>query len=75
MCLWAAVSLCIVCPFDKQGVVQGDARLDVWSEVVQPFHLMPRFALEGTSNAVMDALVGSLLPRFMDRSNFSFLSP
>ena len=63
-----------LCPFNRQGVVQGDARLDVWSEVVQPFHLMPRFALEGTSNAVMGALVGSLLPRFMDRSKFNFLS-
>ncbi|DBA67138.1 TPA: hypothetical protein ACH3X2_001461 [Trebouxia sp. C0005] len=50
-----------------KGHIQGDARLDVWSEVVQPFHLMPRFALEGTSNAVMGALVGNLLPRFMDR--------
>ncbi len=48
--------------------MQGDARLDVWSEVVQPFHLMPRFMLEGTSNAVMGALVSGLLPRFMDRS-------
>ena len=63
-----------LCPCHKQGMVQGDARLDVWSEVVQPFHLMPRFALEGTSNAVMGALVGGLLPRFMDRSRFSFLS-
>lgn len=50
-----------------EGHIQGDARLDVWSEVVQPFHLMPRFMLEGTSNAVMGALVGGLLPRFMDR--------
>ena len=49
-------------------LLQGHAKLDVWSEVVQPFNLMPRFALEGTSNAVMGALVGGLLPRFMDRS-------
>ena len=50
------------------SLLQGHAQLDVWSEVVQPFNLMPRFALEGTSNAVMGALVGGLLPRFMDRS-------
>ena len=47
--------------------LQGDVKLDVWSEVIQPFNLMPRFALEGTSNAVMNALVTSLLPKFMDR--------
>lgn len=47
--------------------LQGDLKLDVWSEVIQPFNLMPRFALEGTSNAVMNALVTGLLPKFMDR--------
>lgn len=47
--------------------MQGDVKLDVWSEVIQPFNLMPRFALEGTSNAVMNALVTSLLPKFMER--------
>lgn len=50
-----------------QMLMQGDAELDVWSEVVQPFHLMPRFMLEGSSNAVMGALLSNLLPRFMDR--------
>ncbi|KAL3139843.1 hypothetical protein ABBQ38_004141 [Trebouxia sp. C0009 RCD-2024] len=49
------------------GHIQGDLKLDVWSEVIQPFNLMPRFALEGTSNAVMNALVTGLLPKFMDR--------
>lgn len=47
--------------------LQGDVKLDVWSEVIQPFNLMPRFVLEGTSNAVMNALVTGLLPKFMDR--------
>lgn len=47
--------------------MQGDVKLDVWSEVIQPFNLMPRFALEGTSNAVMNALVTGLLPKFMER--------
>lgn len=49
------------------GHIQGDVKLDVWSEVIQPFNLMPRFVLEGTSNAVMNALVTGLLPKFMDR--------
>lgn len=50
-----------------KGCIKGDARLDVWSEVVQPFHLMPKFMLEGTSNAIMGTLLSTLLPRFMDR--------
>ena len=52
---------------DNTVLLQGDAQLDVWSEVVPPFHLMPRFMLESTSNAVMGALVSNLLPRFMER--------
>lgn len=50
-----------------QGQMTGNTKLDVWSEVVPPFQLMPRFMLEGTSNAVMGALVSNLLPRFMER--------
>ncbi len=47
--------------------MQGTAKLDVWSEVVAPFHLMPRGVLEGSGSAVMAGLVRSLLPPFLQR--------
>ena len=47
--------------------VQGTAKLDVWSEVVAPFHLMPRGVLEASGSAVMAGLVRSLLPPFLQR--------
>jgi hypothetical protein len=47
------------------GEISGEATLDVWSEVLSPFNLMPRGVMEGTVSAVMRGLVGSLLPLFM----------
>ena len=54
-------------PADPARCVQGTAKLDVWSEVVAPFHLMPRGVLEGSGSAVMAGLVRSLLPPFLQR--------
>jgi len=46
-----------------------DAKLEskVWCEVIPPFNLMPREVLVSSCNAVMRALVGSLLPMFCSR--------
>ena len=46
-------------------MMQGEAELQVWSEVIGPFNLIPRGVLEGTGSAVMGALLRSLLPLFM----------
>lgn len=48
-----------------QGEIRADSRLDVWSEVVQPFHLLPREVLVATCNGVLRGLMGSLLPLFV----------
>jgi hypothetical protein len=48
-----------------EGEICGDATLDVWSETLPPFNLMPRQMLESSVSAVMRGLVGSLLPLFM----------
>ncbi|KAI8465071.1 MAG: hypothetical protein J3K34DRAFT_461617 [Monoraphidium minutum] len=47
------------------GEMTGSASIEVFCEVVPPFHLMPRDALEGSCNAVLGGLVRSLLPVFM----------
>ncbi|KAJ9529659.1 hypothetical protein QJQ45_014426 [Haematococcus lacustris] len=47
------------------GQIQGNSQLDVWCEVVPPFHHMPRSALVAACNTVLRALVGTLLPLFM----------
>lgn len=49
----------------RAGVIAGEAQVDVWCEVMPPFHLMSRRALEGSCNAVLRGLVGSLLPLFV----------
>lgn len=49
------------------GEIRGSAKLDVWSEVIPPFTLMPRPALEASCNVVMSGLVNSLLPLFLRR--------
>lgn len=49
----------------EPGSITGNAQLDVWSEVIPPFHLMPREVLVATCNAVMSGLVNSLLPLFL----------
>jgi hypothetical protein len=47
------------------GEIVGDAKLDVWSEVLQSFRFIPRSIQESTCNAIMHGLVSSLLPLFM----------
>lgn len=49
------------------GVIVGNSTLDVWSEVIPPFHLMPRPLLESTCNSILRPLVNSLLPLFVRR--------
>lgn len=49
------------------GILRGHCSLDVYAEVIGPFRLMPRVALEAGGNAVMAALVNSLLPLFLGR--------
>lgn len=52
-------------PMQQQGEIRADSRLDVWSEVVSPFHLLPRDVLVATCNSVLRGLVASLLPLFV----------
>lgn len=52
-------------PQPPAGQLQASAQVDVWCEVVQPFHLLPRAALESSCNVVMRGLVNSLLPLFV----------
>lgn len=47
------------------GQVHGELDLNVWSEVIGPFLFTPRSFLEGSGNAVLGALVRSVLPPFM----------
>ncbi|GLI68056.1 hypothetical protein VaNZ11_012382 [Volvox africanus] len=47
------------------GEIQASSQLTVWSEVVPPFHLLPRDVLVTTCNGVLRGLVSSLLPLFV----------
>lgn len=49
----------------KPGVIFSELQLQVWSEVLPPFTLLPREVLEGTANAVLGGLVSALLPVFV----------
>ncbi|KXZ55593.1 hypothetical protein GPECTOR_2g1143 [Gonium pectorale] len=49
----------------QAGEIRASSQLDVWSEVVPPFHLLPREVLVGSCNGVLRGLVGSLLPVFV----------
>jgi hypothetical protein len=46
---------------------QGQADLEVWSEVLPPFNLMPRAALTAAGDAVMGQLMRTLLPLFVNK--------
>ncbi len=56
-------SICIV-------FLQANLSLEVWSEVISPFDLLPRGMLQGTGSAVISSLVNGLLPVFMRRFVF-----
>ncbi|GFR48847.1 hypothetical protein Agub_g10801, partial [Astrephomene gubernaculifera] len=45
--------------------IRASSQLEVWSEVVSPFHLLPREVLAATCNGVLRGLVASLLPLFV----------
>ena len=47
------------------GEIGAAASVDVWCEVISPFHLMPRNVLESTCNTVMSGMVNTLLPVFL----------
>ncbi|GIL79803.1 hypothetical protein Vretimale_12422 [Volvox reticuliferus] len=47
------------------GEIRASSKLDVWSEVVPPFHLLPRDVLVATCNGVLRGLMSSLLPLFV----------
>ena len=49
------------------GAGQGQAELEVWSEVLPPFNVMPRSALTAAGDAVMGQLMRTLLPLFMHK--------
>jgi len=50
-----------------QGSITGDLEVEVLTEVVSPFDLLPRDVLEGTCNGVLRGLIRSLLPLFMKK--------
>jgi hypothetical protein len=52
-------------PNRTAGSITGTGSVQVWCEVVPPFHLMPREVLERSCNVVISGLVNSLLPWFM----------
>jgi hypothetical protein len=52
-------------PSSTPGSITGSGSVQVWCEVVPPFHLMPREVLERSCNVVISGLVNSLLPWFM----------
>jgi len=48
-----------------KGKLGGDCAVDVWCEVIPPFHRLPRSVLEGSCNSVMKGIVCVLLPSFV----------
>ena len=56
-----------VAAFLSAAEVQGHIDLDVYSEVLGPFKIIPRGVLEAGGNTVMGALVNNLLPVFLRR--------
>lgn len=50
-----------------EASVRGDLALDVFTEVLPPFDVLPRSLLEGTCNAVLGTLMSSLLPVFLKK--------
>lgn len=47
------------------GEISAEAEVQVWSEVVGPFKIIPRALLEATGNTVLNALMKTLLPVFL----------
>ncbi len=65
--LYAGHAVCESCAPFSAAEVQGHIDLDVYSEVLGPFKIIPRGVLEAGGNTVMGALVNNLLPVFLRR--------
>jgi Protein of unknown function (DUF1997) len=50
-----------------ESQITGDLELEVFTEVIPPFQMLPRSVLEGTCNAVLRSLMKTLLPKFMQK--------
>jgi hypothetical protein len=50
-----------------ESQIHANLELEVLTEVIPPFHLLPRSVLEGTCNAVLRGLMKTLLPRFLQK--------
>lgn len=48
-------------------LAQAESEVTVWSEVVPPFMLMPREALQAAGNTVLAGVMRTLLPLFVRR--------
>lgn len=51
----------------RARLAQAEAEVTVWSEVVPPFTLMPREALQAAGNTVLAGVMRTLLPLFLRR--------
>ncbi|KAK9822984.1 hypothetical protein WJX81_000572 [Elliptochloris bilobata] len=52
---------------DIGGKIHAVSEVTVWSEVVPPFNLMPREALQAAGNTVLAGVMRTLLPLFLRR--------
>ena len=67
VCFVAGLKPCTEPCAGTAGQVQGKIDLDVFTEVLGPFQIIPRSVLEAGGDAVMRTLVGQLLPIFLRR--------
>jgi hypothetical protein len=54
------------------GEIRGDASVDVYCEVLAPFRLVPRQALEAACSSVLASLARALLPVFLAQLSADF---
>jgi len=50
----------------EQEKLKASSDLDIWCEIVPPFHLLPKSLLEKTCNAVLRTTLKTLLKSFMN---------
>ena len=53
--------------YQRAGAAQAVSEVTVWSEVIPPFTLMPREALQAAGNTVLAGVMRTLLPMFLRR--------
>ncbi|KAH7621911.1 hypothetical protein NADE_004505 [Nannochloris sp. 'desiccata'] len=51
----------------SESQINANLELEVLTEVIPPFQLLPRSVLEGTCNAVLRSLMKTLLPKFLHK--------